>query len=114
MTTILFASFAFALLIGVPIAVCLGFASMAAIMLASKTPLIIGTQTLFKGVDSFPLMAVPFFIIAGEIMMRGGITDRLVNLSKALIGWMKGSLSQVNIVASLFFGSISGSSCWKS
>ncbi len=65
---------------------------------------------VIKSMNVYSLMAVPFFIIAGEIMMRGGITDRLVNLSKALIGWMKGSLSQANIVASLFFGSISGSS----
>jgi tripartite ATP-independent transporter DctM subunit len=66
--------------------------------------------TLVKGMNVYSLMAVPFFILAGEVMMRGGITDRLVVLSKALVGWVRGSLAQVNVVASLFFGSISGSS----
>ncbi|MEA4932599.1 MAG: TRAP transporter large permease [Lawsonibacter sp.] len=65
---------------------------------------------ILKGMNVYSLMAVPFFILAGEMMMRGGITDRLVGLSKALVGWMRGSLAQVNIVASVFFGSISGSS----
>ncbi len=65
---------------------------------------------ILKGLNVYSLMAVPFFILAGEIMMRGGITDRLVGLSKALVGWIQGSLSQVNIVASILFGSISGSS----
>ena len=65
---------------------------------------------LVKGMNVYSLMAVPFFIVAGEIMMRGGITDRLVKLSQALVGWARGSLAQVNIVASVFFGSISGSS----
>ena len=65
---------------------------------------------IIKGLNVYSLMAVPFFILAGEIMMRGGITDRLVGLSKALVGWIQGSLSQVNIVASILFGSISGSS----
>lgn len=65
---------------------------------------------ILKGLNVYSLMAVPFFILAGEMMMRGGITDRLVGLSKALVGWMRGSLAQVNIVASIFFGAISGSS----
>lgn len=65
---------------------------------------------IIKGLNVYSLMAVPFFILAGEVMMRGGITDRLVGLSKALVGWVRGSLAQVNIVASIFFGSISGSS----
>ena len=67
-------------------------------------------QNLVKGINIYSLMAVPFFILAGEIMMRGGITDRLVRLSKALVGWICGSLAQVNIVACLLFGAISGSS----
>jgi tripartite ATP-independent transporter DctM subunit len=67
-------------------------------------------QNLVKGINIYSLMAVPFFILAGEIMMQGGITDRLIRLSQALVGWIQGSLAQVNIVACLLFGSISGSS----
>ncbi len=88
-----------------------------AIMAASVvTCLYIGVdlQTMamqvIKGMNVYSLMAVPFFILAGEIMGAGGITERLVNLSKSLVGWIRGSLAHVNIVASLFFGSISGSS----
>ncbi|MEA5011869.1 MAG: TRAP transporter large permease [Angelakisella sp.] len=73
-------------------------------------PLQTMTMQVIKGMNVYSLMAVPFFILAGEIMMRGGITDRLVDLSKALVGWIRGSLAHVNIVASVFFGSISGSS----
>ena len=68
------------------------------------------TMQVIKGMNVYSLMAVPFFILAGEIMGAGGITDRLVELSKSLVGWIRGSLAHVNIVASLFFGSISGSS----
>ncbi len=68
------------------------------------------TMQVIKGMNVYSLMAVPFFILAGEIMGAGGITDRLVTLSKTLVGWIRGSLAHVNIVASLFFGSISGSS----
>lgn len=88
-----------------------------AIMAASVvTCLYIGVdlQTMamqvIKGMNVYSLMAVPFFILAGEIMGAGGITERLVGLSKSLVGWVRGSLAHVNIVASLFFGSISGSS----
>ncbi|RGZ00648.1 TRAP transporter large permease [Clostridium sp. AM58-1XD] len=68
------------------------------------------TMQVIKGMNVYSLMAVPFFILAGEVMGAGGITDRLVGLSKSLVGWIRGSLAHVNIVASLFFGSISGSS----
>lgn len=68
------------------------------------------TMQVIKGMNVYSLMAVPFFILAGEVMGAGGITERLVVLSKSLVGWIRGSLAHVNIVASLFFGSISGSS----
>ncbi|MEY8338542.1 TRAP transporter large permease [Lachnospiraceae bacterium 62-35] len=68
------------------------------------------TMQVIKGMNVYSLMAVPFFILAGEVMGAGGITDRLVGLSKSLVGWIRGSLAHVNVVASLFFGSISGSS----
>ena len=66
-------------------------------------------QNIVKGINSFSLMSVPFFILAGEIMSAGGITKRLVRLSNALVGWIRGGLAMVNIAASMFFGGISGS-----
>ena len=65
---------------------------------------------IIRGLNTYSLMAVPLFIMAGEIMSHGGITDRLVRLSQSIVGWIRGSLCHVNIVASLFFGAISGSS----
>lgn len=66
-------------------------------------------QQSVKGLNSFSLMAVPFFILMGDIMSAGGITDRLVNLANALVGWMRGGMAMVNVLASMFFGGISGS-----
>jgi len=66
-------------------------------------------QNMVKGINSFSLMSVPFFILAGEIMGAGGITTRLIKLSNALVGWIRGGLAMVNIAASMFFGGISGS-----
>jgi tripartite ATP-independent transporter DctM subunit len=65
---------------------------------------------MVKGINIYSLMAVPFFILAGELMSQGGIIDRLISLSNALVGWFRGGLAMVNIVASVFFGGISGSS----
>ena len=66
-------------------------------------------QAIVGKLGNFALMAVPFFILAGELMSVGGISDRLIKLSRSLVGWMRGGLAQVNIVASMFFGGISGS-----
>lgn len=74
-----------------------------------RLPIQIITQNIVRGINSFSLMAVPFFILAGEIMATGGITKRLISLSNALVGWLRGGLALVNIVASMFFGGISGS-----
>lgn len=96
--------------IGVHIGIAVIASSFVTTALFVGVPLETMTLNLVKGMNVYSLMAVPFFIVAGEVMMRGGITERLVSLSKALVGWIRGSLAQVNIVASLFFGSISGSS----
>ncbi len=92
-----------------PIAYAIGIASVIT-MVYLKLPLMQVVQLMVKGVFSFSLMAVPFFIVAGEIMGKGGISDKLIDLSDALVGWIRGGLAMVNIVASLFFGGISGSS----
>jgi tripartite ATP-independent transporter DctM subunit len=73
-------------------------------------PVEIVAQNIVRGINAFSLMAVPFFIIAGDLMSSGGIATRLVKLADALVGWMRGGLAIVNIVASMFFGGISGSS----
>lgn len=66
-------------------------------------------NTMVDGVDGFTFLAIPFFVLSGDIMARGGISDRLILLANALVGWMRGGLAMVNIVASIFFGGISGS-----
>lgn len=97
------------ILLRMPIAYAIGVASVITMMYL-QLPLMQVVQLMVKGVFSFSLMAVPFFIVSGEIMGKGGISDKLIELSDALVGWIRGGLAMVNIVASLFFGGISGSS----
>ena len=94
--------------LGVPIAFCLGIAAAVA-LLNLGLPLQVVAQRIFTGIDSFPLMAVPFFILAGDLMNQGGTTLRLVRFSNALVGWIRGGLAHTNIVASMFLAGISGS-----
>jgi len=105
---ILFGAFTLLMLIGTPIAFCLGIASFATILYMGLPPVVV-FQRLSSGVSVFSLMAIPFFIYAGDIMVRGGIARRLVSLAGSLIGHTRGGLGQVNISASLLFGGISGS-----
>lgn len=102
------AVFLVSLALGVPVAFCLGFTSLAALFLLDE-PLIILAQRMFTGMDSFSLMAVPFFVLAGELMNRGGTTRRLIDFANVLVGRIPGGLAHTNIVASMFFGGISGS-----
>ncbi len=106
---ILVGSFGVMLILRFPIAFAIGISSVFTTMYLGL-PLMQIAQLMVKGVNVFTLMAVPFFIIAGELMGAGGISKRLISLSDALVGWVRGGLSMVNIVASLFFGGISGSS----
>ena len=105
---LLLGSFAFLLLVKTPVS----FALLASSLLTSvylKIPLMsVGVQ-LVKGIHSFSLMAIPFFILMGEIMGQGGISDRLIKFANLFVGRMRGGLAQVNILASMFFGGISGS-----
>jgi tripartite ATP-independent transporter DctM subunit len=105
---ILFGVFVALLLIGTPIAFCLGVASFATVLYMGLPPIVV-FQRLNSGVSVFSLMAIPFFIFAGDLMVRGGIASRLVALAGALVGHFKGGLGQVNIAASTMFGGISGS-----
>lgn len=105
---ILFGTFATLLLIGTPVAFCLGIASFATVLYMELPPIVV-FQRLNSGVSVFALMAIPFFIFAGELMVRGDIARRLVALAGGLVGHMRGGLGQVNISASVLFGGISGS-----
>lgn len=106
---LLLAVFFFLIIIGVQIGISVLISSFITCAYL-EIPLQTMAMQVIKGLNVYTLMAVPLFILAGEVMTRGGITNRLVELSNALVGWIRGSLAQVNIVASLFFGSISGSS----
>ncbi len=109
MVSILFCAFFFLLLIGVPIAIALGVASVLALTLASHMPLLLLPQKLFNGVNSFPFMAIPLFLLAGNIMAEAKISERLVALAQLFVGRFPGGLAHVSTGACAFFGAISGS-----
>ncbi|MGF1658407.1 MAG: TRAP transporter large permease [Rubrimonas sp.] len=105
---VLFGTFIFLLLIGTPVAFCLGVSSFATVLYLGLPPLVV-FQRLNSGVSVFALMAIPFFIYAGDLMVRGDIARRLVGLAGAMVGHLRGGLGQVNILASVMFGGVSGS-----
>jgi tripartite ATP-independent transporter DctM subunit len=105
---ILFGVFTLLMFIGTPIAFCLGAASFAAILYMGLPPLVI-FQQMNSGMSVFTLLAIPFFIFAGDLMVRGGIAQRIVAFAGSMIGHLRGGLGQVNIAAATLFGGISGS-----
>lgn len=106
---VLFGSFVVLLMLTVPIGYAIGISSLIAIYYFSDIPLMIIAQKCITGVDSFPLLAIPFFMLAGNLMSSGGIAKRLVNFFDALIGHVTGGLGMVTIVVCMFFAAISGS-----
>jgi tripartite ATP-independent transporter DctM subunit len=108
MTSTLAVVFLVTLALGFPVAICLGLTSLVALWI-SDVMLSLMAQRIFTGIDSFPLMAVPFFVLAGELMNQGGTTRRLIDFANVLVGRIPGGLAHTNIVASMFFGGISGS-----
>ncbi|TGN45308.1 TRAP transporter large permease [Paracoccus liaowanqingii] len=96
--------------LSVPVAVSIALASVIAIHFFSNLPLLVVPQKMFTGLDSFPLMAVPFFILAGAIMTQGGISARLVELVKSLVGNVQGGLASCCVLTCMLFAAISGSS----
>ena len=106
---ILFAVLLVCFLIGVPIAISLGAAAIVAIWFGTDLPINLIAQKAFTSLDSFSLLAIPFFILAGILMGRGGISKRLLAMATALVGWIRGGLSLVTIVACMFFAAIAGS-----
>jgi len=108
MTLALFLSLIFFFIINIPIAISIALASIAAILVKGNIPLVVVVQKMFTATDSFPLMAVPFFILAGSLMEYGGISRRLVDFANTIVGRLSGGLALVSIIASMFFGAISG------
>jgi tripartite ATP-independent transporter DctM subunit len=106
--SLLLGLFVFLIVIKLPVAFALAFSAFATAAYVG-IPLGALTQKMLSGVDSFSLLAIPFFILAGEIMGAGGISDRLVKLSDVIIGRVRGGLAMVNILASMFFGALQGS-----
>src|SRR3989441_8348495 len=106
---ILVAVFTLLCAIGVPVAYSLGLSALVA-ALWIDIPLEAVMLKISDGVDNFSLLAIPFFVLAGAIMAEGGMARRLVNLARVFVGWIRGGLALVNIVASTLFGCISGSS----
>lgn len=107
-TLILFGVFAVLLIIGVPVAFSLAASSLATVVYLGL-PTIVVVQQLSAGASLTTLIAIPLFIFAGEMMMRGGISERLIALASSLVGHLRGGLGQINVLSSLFFGGVSGS-----
>jgi tripartite ATP-independent transporter DctM subunit len=108
---VLVISFVVLLLIGVPVAFSIGIASLLTLLVSIDFVPAVTTiaQRLGTGLDSFTLLAIPFFILAGQFMNKGGIATRLIDLAKALVGMLPGGLAYVNVVSAMLFGAISGS-----
>lgn len=109
MTLILALTFVILLLCGVPIVFTLGAAAVLSLLWEGQIPLLVAPQRIFTGVDSFPLLAIPLFILAGELMEHSGISARLVGLAQVLVGWLRGGIGMSVVVAEIFFSGISGS-----
>ncbi len=111
-TLILFGVFFVMLFSGVPISVGIGIASIVTALFSFDPSVfaITAAQRCFSGIDSFSLLALPFFTLAGNIMNKGGIAQRLVRLARLAVGWIPGYLAATNVLANMFFGAISGSS----
>ena len=105
---VLLGSFAVMIFLRFPIAYAVGLSSLFCLLVQGNS-LVAIPRLMVKGISSFSLMAVPFFITMGVLMGSGGISDKLIALANSLVGWMRGGLAMVNIVASYFFGGISGS-----
>ena len=108
MLMLIFLVFLVSLFLGVPVALCLAFTTVAGLLM-HDTSLLVVVQRMFQGFNSFSLLAVPFFVLAGDLMNKCGITQRLIAFSYMLVGRIPGGLAHSNIAASMFLGGISGS-----
>ncbi len=114
---VLFAVFILLLLIDAPIAIALALSSVAYLLVGDVLPLMVVAQRMVAGIDSFTLLAIPLFLLAGLLMVHGGLAPRIVNLCAAVVGQRTGGLAIVMIAACMMFGSLSGSGSrtwWRS
>ena len=109
MAAILIIVFGIGLMIGMPVAITMGLSGMVAVLVDGRFPGLVIPQYLFNGISSFPLMAVPFFILAAEIMTASGLTTSLLRFANDLVGHIRGGLGHVNVMVSMLFAGISGS-----
>jgi tripartite ATP-independent transporter DctM subunit len=98
------------MVIGVPLAVSLGVATVCSLLLYTDIPLSIVSQSMYSSMNSFIMVAVPLFILAGILMDEGGVADKIFNFAKGLVGWMPGGLGHVSIVSNVIFAGMAGSS----
>jgi len=108
MTGTLLTSFLALMVTGIPVAIAMAGAALIYIWVSGSSPPMVVVHRMISGIDSFPLLAVPFFILAGNLMNNAGITNRIYNFALALVGWMKGGLGHVNIIGSVVFAGLSG------
>jgi TRAP-type C4-dicarboxylate transport system permease large subunit len=108
MTPALLGSFLTMMATGVPVAIAMAGSALVYILLTGDTPPFVVVHRMISGIDSFPLLAVPFFIFAGNLMNNAGITNRIYDFALALVGWLKGGLGHVNIIGSVIFAGMSG------
>ncbi len=108
MTPALLGSFLGMMAGGVPVAIAMAGSALVYILLTGDLPALVVVQRMISGIDSFPLLAVPFFIMAGNLMNNAGITNRIYDFALALVGWLKGGLGHVNIIGSVIFAGMSG------
>jgi tripartite ATP-independent transporter DctM subunit len=106
---VLFGVLVFVMALGIPIAWCLGIAGLSGLIAMGGVPLSIVPQKMFSGMDIFPMLCLPFFILAGEFMGHGSIGDRLLRFAMVCVGRVRGGLSLANVLNSMFFGGITGS-----
>src|SRR5690242_3342660 len=108
MTPALLGSFLAAMATGVPVAIAMAGSALVYILLTGELPPTVVIHRMISGIDSFPLLAVPFFILAGNLMNNAGITNRIYDFALALVGWLRGGLGHVNIIGSVIFAGMSG------
>jgi len=108
MTAALLITFLVLMIVGVPVALSMAGASLLYVMISGTVPDYVVIHRMVNGIDSFPLLAVPFFIMAGNLMNSAGITNRIYNFALALVGWLKGGLGHVNVIGSVIFAGMSG------
>jgi tripartite ATP-independent transporter DctM subunit len=107
-TLVLIGGFLLLLVIGVPVAISMAGSSLIYVMMEGVQPHLVVLHRMIGGIDSFPLLAIPFFIMAGSLMNSAGITNRIYDFALALVGWLKGGLGHVNVVGSVIFAGMSG------